>query len=394
MTTIWRWDQGRVQYFNFYSIRLIAQTLYDMDGVQLDSSIDPLRNNLEKFTTLPFAPDHYKIWRNYKRVFECQLLATNVENRLFVTDICKEIVKAESVIDVDDYLALFIPRFSFPFPAFHDYDASVLPVFPFCAVLKYLIAKHLSGAIASIQLSEIYPILIGNGCTGVEPIEHYVNLKRTSLQYQGDQQRQLREMLIFLSQLSILKWFDNRLFLDISLRDVENSVGLEVLVTPIIRERNVNRPEELLSLSSITGDITYFDLVPTREEPTELYFTEGKKVRSSHLKIERSPQLRRIFLEQNPHPICDACAKNMQLVYPWTENILELHHILPLSSNLVITTRGTSLSDLVGLCPNCHKSIHVYYRNWLNYKGVEDFSTRDEATHLYQEIKDLIARHV
>jgi predicted HNH restriction endonuclease len=80
----------------------------------------------------------------------------------------------------------------------------------------------------------------------------------------------------------------------------------------------------------------------------------------------------------------------MQIRYPWTDNILELHHLLPLSSSLTITTKGTSLADVVPLCPNCHRSIHVFYKNWLNSENVNDFRTPSEAFNIYNTAKQQV----
>jgi predicted HNH restriction endonuclease len=69
--------------------------------------------------------------------------------------------------------------------------------------------------------------------------------------------------------------------------------------------------------------------------------------------------------------------------YPWTDYMLDIHHLLPLSSSVAITTKGTSLNDIVGLCPSCHRSIHIYYTKWLKYAGQDDFSSRAEAMDVY-----------
>jgi predicted HNH restriction endonuclease len=77
----------------------------------------------------------------------------------------------------------------------------------------------------------------------------------------------------------------------------------------------------------------------------------------------------------------------MHIRYPWTDNILEIHHILPLSSALLVTATGTSFDDIVGLCPNCHKSVHAYYKNWLNKYDLDDFRNRNEAQEIYHKAK-------
>ena len=71
----WRWDQGRLDYFHFDAIRKIAPVLISLDGARLRGGIDPLRANLQTHTGMPFSPADYRVWRNYGRVFGCQLLA-------------------------------------------------------------------------------------------------------------------------------------------------------------------------------------------------------------------------------------------------------------------------------------------------------------------------------
>jgi hypothetical protein len=87
----WRWDQGRLTYFQYENLKSIAHTLIRLEGVEINQKdVDPLRSELESFTGLPFAPSTYRVWRNYKRVFECSFLGTNLNDRLYVTDFCKK----------------------------------------------------------------------------------------------------------------------------------------------------------------------------------------------------------------------------------------------------------------------------------------------------------------
>ena len=70
--------------------------------------------------------------------------------------------------------------------------------------------------------------------------------------------------------------------------------------------------------------------------------------------------------------------------------MLDIHHLLPLSSSISITSRGTSLNDIVGLCPTCHRAIHSYYRKWLTDNQKEDFESKKEAHEVYmQAIKEI-----
>lgn len=79
-------------------------------------------------------------------------------------------------------------------------------------------------------------------------------------------------------------------------------------------------------------------------------------------------------------------------MYPWTANLLEVHHLLPLSSPIHLEREGTSIRDLVGICPNCHRATHIYYRNWLNEEDLDDFRSYDEAKQVYSLAKDSVGR--
>ena len=53
----WRWDQGRLAYFQYDSLVRIARTLLDLNGVKINQpNQDPLRLPLEVSTGLPFSP--------------------------------------------------------------------------------------------------------------------------------------------------------------------------------------------------------------------------------------------------------------------------------------------------------------------------------------------------
>ncbi|XHR94143.1 hypothetical protein ACFJIV_28235 [Mucilaginibacter sp. UC70_90] len=341
----WRWDQGRLTYFQFENLKEIAYCLSLLDGITINQKlIDPLRVNLMTATGLPFAPDSYRVWRNYKRVFECSYLASNINEKLYISDFCKKIVSdTNDTVDVDEYLSLFLPRFRFPFVAFNDYHKSDELIYPFCAVLKYLISMFMIGKRAVISLDEVFTLIIGNNCSGFEPVEHYIDLKKTSYQPTGDEYRQVREMLIFISQISILKWIKGALYLDITARDFDEFNGFQDLITPYYVQPKEKREDEFISITSfLQGNIVAPISLPTREVYEDEIFLEGKKSRVTHIKIERSPLLRRMYFSKHPKPICDMCTCDTQGRYPWTENILEVHHILPLSSTLIVTGDGTS----------------------------------------------------
>ena len=291
----------------------------------------------------------------------------------------------------DDYLFEVINRFRFPFPAFQEYQNVGTYIYPFCAIIKFLIAQKIAGKEPSLTIQEIGEYIIGNQCTGLEDIDLYKNLHPTSYNLTGDSIRQVREMVIFIGQLSFLKIFDRRIFLDI-LGEEDAKVLLTQLIKPAQKEQYEDKVEEFLSLTSIKHSIIISgqaSLVSTsgislpNTDVSDIEFVEGQRKRVHHLRIERSPMLRRIYIQLHPEPICDACKSNIKERYPWTDYMLDLHHLLPLSSVVRTLETGTSLSDMVGLCPSCHRAIHSYYSKWLKENSIEDFRSKKEAMEVY-----------
>ncbi len=392
----WRWDQGRVLYFQFDVLKEIARVLVKYAGKNINDNqiASDLKQDLITSSGLPFLPYNYKVNRNYSRVFQCALLATTKgrNGELIVSDICKELAGENSRFEsADDYLFEVINRFRFPFPAFQEYQNVGTYIYPFCAIIKFLIAQKIAGKEPSLTIQEIGEYIIGNQCTGLEDIDFYKNLHPTSYNLTGDSIRQVREMVIFIGQLSFLKIFDRRIFLDI-LGEEDAKVLLTQLIKPAQKEQYEDKVEEFLSLTSIKHSIIISgqaSLVSTsgislpNTDVSDIEFVEGQRKRVHHPRIERSPMLRRIYIQLHPEPICDACKSNIKERYPWTDYMLDLHHLLPLSSVVRTLETGTSLSDMVGLCPSCHRAIHSYYSKWLKENSIEDFRSKKEAMEVY-----------
>ncbi len=378
----WRWDQGRLSYFHFDNICAIARVLNSLDGIDLDAKDDFLRNPLEMNTGLPFSPSHYKVWRNYARVFQCSMLASKIEGRLIVTSLCQNLA-GQAPFSPDEYLNFVFSHFQYPYPAFEEYSAQVPPVFPFIAILKLLIARRER----PVSLEDVFSYVIGNDCTGLEDISHYRNLNRTSRLPYGDEERQVREMLVFMGQVSYIRWFDKKLYLDTS--DIDAILSATV---PFIGEKRECDPNtEFLRLSSLKNyaQMQNLDIKLRDRSVFEFAVREGRKAFDSHQKIERSPLLRTRFFRVNPEYICDACGMHPVEKYPWLtdSNILELHHILPLSATLNSNGSTTTLDDLKPLCPTCHRSIHIYYKIKLTEWNVSDFSSKKMARDVYELAK-------
>lgn len=384
---MWHWEQGRLAYFSLDKIRIIAASLIELEGADLTGEDDPLRVRLPAAAGLPFAPKDYKIWRNYARVFKILGLASKVESRLTPTHLARRLIATgDSYLTYDEYMQHVAKVFYFPSPAFEGYNDTSPQIFPFCAVIKLLICKAWSGGNPSVSAEEVFSLLIGNQVTGLEAMNHYEHLQPSGMDGGGAPLRQVREMLIFLSQLSYLSWIKGSLVIDMSALANLGAREMEALVTPIVRDRKRDQDLEVQNMYRFEeGAPISFDLPVSVDD---MVFTEGKKVRVAHLRTERNQKVVQHYFENTPRPrLCDICDVEVAARYPWLDNLIEVHHVLPLASPLQVDSEGTSIEDLVGLCPNCHRATHAYYRNVLAKQNLADFLSKEHAWQVYSDVK-------
>jgi predicted HNH restriction endonuclease len=101
--------------------------------------------------------------------------------------------------------------------------------------------------------------------------------------------------------------------------------------------------------------------------------------------------LKEFYFKYTKYPeICNMCGLNTHIKYPWTSYIIEIHHLLPLSSPARVENKITSIQDVVGVCPTCHRATHKYYKLWFLNNGKIDFDSKEEANAVYQEVKSKI----
>ena len=86
------------------------------------------------------------------------------------------------------------------------------------------------------------------------------------------------------------------------------------------------------------------------------------------------------------------CYMDTHRIYPWADRLIELHHLLPLADPVGVSLKSTSLNDLVGLCPSCHRATHKFYSRWLTERRVLDFVDKNEAAAVYSEAKAEVVR--
>jgi len=229
----WRFDQGRLNYFQIDEIKKISCALAAADGMLKPvAGSDGLRKLLSMYTKLPFLPTDYTVWRNYGRVFGCMMLASEIGDHIVATDLCKKIASNPIEIDADDYLAHFSRHFYYSSPVFTGYSHTGKQIFPAVALIKFLISEYLLRGKNYITLEEIATHLIANEVTGQEDLISFGNLKSNSIGSSADS-RQLRELVKFVSQFSFLKWENPKLHLEV--KDKEELLAIENSLTPVIK---------------------------------------------------------------------------------------------------------------------------------------------------------------
>ncbi|MCA3033311.1 MAG: HNH endonuclease [Rhodocyclaceae bacterium] len=351
---------------------------------------DTLRAMLASYTALPFAPTSlaYPVWRNYGRVFGCQMLATEIDRQVIATGVCKQI--ANGGMSCDEYLFHFATHFYFPSPVFNGYATTGPQIFPICAIIKLLASEFTNKNKPFASINEIADFLKGNAVTGSEPLTFYKSLAATGVTFStaSDELRQVRELLVFVSQFSFLKWESPNLFLDVSLP--AQAIAIAAMFTPVFGPRDLNPSKELIKIAA-AGPSTQLPTPVSNTQASNIdddEFTEGKKIRVTHLRVERSAKLKQFYFSSTNDPhICNLCAMDTLKHYPYVARLIELHHVLPLSSPIHTGLTKTSLQDIVGLCPSCHRATHKYYSTWLKSAGQQDFVDRSQAKLVYGEAK-------
>lgn len=386
---MWRFDQGRLDYFQFDEIKQIALALSNISGIPKPVlRNDVIRKELAKFSERPFLPRDYTVWRNYKRVFACSLLATEIEGNIICTELCNYIRSNFATIDVDDYLAHFSRHFYYPSPIFENYNIRDQQIFPIPAIIKYMFSKYCRTGLNYISIQEIGAFLIENNVTGLEPLTFYDSLRSKSIR---SDLRQTRELIRFVSQFSFLKWENPNLFFDIS--DQKDMLNIIKALEPIVATRNPDQGLELLAMGSRFGNVELGNYTANKIESIDTDFLEGNKIRVTHVRTERSNKLKDFYFKYANLPeICNMCTLNTKIKYPWASHIIEIHHLLPLASPIRVENSKTSLRDIVGLCPTCHRATHKYYSKWLKTNTRSDFVSYQEANQIYFEVKGLVTK--
>ena len=394
---MWHWDQGRMSYFQYDVLREVARFVTEHKWTQKNSHL------IRYKTALPFsAPETHSPWRNYSRIFKLCLMVSEQNATAIPTPIAHLLAKVGTVT-CDEYLHFLVEATTDPSPALIGWKevASGHPVrSPLCFVLKYLLAKvaGLNEPITSIY--EVIGAYIDSKFDGSEDESAFLSLTQKRSVYEqmckkkDKEIRQARESIKFISQISYLHIEGSNIITSLSQED-----AMEIFqdICPVSGEREVDGNLEIQRLAKLFKDGSshdFFDYKTTIvSDEQESGFFEGSKVKKTHIVIERNSNLRALFFDRTPIAVCDACGMDTSKKYPWLERVLDLHHILPLSSGTRVSSEtGTILDDLMPVCPTCHRAIHRFYDSRLKSLRRQDFLNKEEARDVYEEAKGKIIK--
>lgn len=387
---MWHWDQGRLAYFQFEALQRIAAFVMHHDFKSADRSLLALE------TGLPFqAPATHSPWRNYSRVLKLCLLVHERGNVALATPV-GSILSQPGTVTCDEYMHFLVQVSTEPSPALEGWSPGADFRYPLLFSLKYLLMKTATGAGASASVNEIIGAYHVTGFTGDEDEANFAHtlVRRFTFEAEGASapealKRQARESLRVISQISYLH-LSKKDVIQVSLAP-EDARNVFHSLNAISGPRAANRNDEILRLADLfEGGSTMDDLeYPNTilSDVVESGFVEGSKVKKSHIIIERNTNLRKAFFSARPTSVCDVCRMDTAKTYTWTNRILDLHHLLPLSSGTRVEVTGTTFNDLVAICPTCHRATHRYYDKWLSDNRQKDFASAVEARAVYEKMK-------
>lgn len=384
---MWHWDQGRLPYFQFDAVRQISTfvTAHNFKAATREELVDAIG--------LPFAPKNYTPWRNYSRILKTCLLVSEEGEIARPTPVAESLAQPGAVTS-DEYFHFLARAYTEPSPALSDWTPSAHVRYPLLFTLKYLLARTQIERWPIASVDEIIGAYRASEFVGEEPEAEFISLASAHAGFSStgcpeNLRRQARESVRVLAQLSYLHYSSHK-SISISLHPKDALPQMRRL-NPIGGSRATDAESELRRVAGMFHGaldgraLEYPNTIAN--DVVQSGFREGNKVKRIHLAIERNQALRKAFFSSTPTTRCDMCSLETATTYPWAERILELHHLLPLSSGIRVNKKGTTLDDLVAVCPTCHRAIHRYYDRWLHDNKLADFPNEAEAHAVYKGMK-------
>lgn len=381
---MWRWDQGRLDYFQFDELRKIAKFALTHDLRQAT------HDALQSATGLPFSPNRpdYLPWRNYGRAFQLAMIAVPTgRNTSCVTEI-GTLLATDGQITADEYFHFLAQATTDPSPVLSSaaWNADVDHRYPLLFVLRFLLARA-TQQLSTTTIDHVVGAYESSGFRGNESQSEFLGIIfDESVAPRAD--RQASESIKVLAQISYLTAIGNEISVSLASKDAES---LFEDLSPVGGRHLQGSSREILRLASrypsAMAEFSFEYPATVISDAEAAGFSEGNRVHRTHLTLERNSKLRKAFFEQYPSSVCDFCTLDTNETYPWTSKVLDIHHVLPLCSGARTGLQGTVLDDLVANCPTCHRAVHRYYDIWLRKNERADFADAQEAKFVYAEAK-------
>ena len=385
----WKWEQGRLEYFQFDALRKVAKFGVANDLRQATSS------ELETAVELPFRPDNeaYRPWRNYGRLFQIAMIAIPHGSQKAKLTSLGKLLAEDGKVTTDEYLHFLAQATTQPSPAHKGWNHTEPLRYPLLFALRFILARAAQHE-PTTNISDIISNYDQSGFRGDEGQDAFLRILDADADAPLDTKdaRQPSESIKVLAQLSYLTATKSKVTVSLTASDAANLFEqLKPLCGPARanRAKEIDRRAELFWSTNAEAETDYPHTVLSSisEAGFNGAFEEGRRVRRTHVSIERNHMIRDMFFQQNPGHACDLCGINTRQIYPWTDRLLEVHHLLPLCSGARTSEDGTLLDDLVANCPSCHRAIHRYYDKWLAQHKRIDFADAKEAKLVYCEAK-------
>lgn len=382
-----------MQYFQYDVLRVMANFIVSYDLKNSDPQF------IRRITELDFsAPETHSPWRNYSRIFKLCLLVSEADGIAIPTDVAR-ILSQPGVVTCDEYMHFLVEATTDPSPSLSDWariGGTMSVRNPLCFSLKYILAKVAGLNEYMTPINEIIGAYIHSGFSGDECDTDFLGLMEKRNQYADltnrGNPRQARESIKFISQISYLYNTGSNIVASLSQEDAHDIFHS---INPISGPHKRNGDLEIQRLASFFRDGSEHDFFEYKgtvlSDVLESGFHEGSKVKKTHIIIERNAKLRGLYFEKFPSSVCNSCQMDTNKKYPWVNRILDLHHVLPLSSGTRVDSRtGTMLEDLSPICPTCHRAIHRYYDDYLRSEDKNDFNNKSEARAIYTQAKQSV----
>jgi hypothetical protein len=253
-------------------------------------------------------------------------------------------------------------------------------------VLRFLLARA-SQKQFTTEIADVARLYATSGYRGDEDQTAFLKIIGTSSS-SVKVDRQAVESIKILAQISYLTATKTELHVSLAPHD---AIELFDQLAPVAGTRLADRSKEILRIaglfSSAIPQIEFAYPSSVISDIEEAGFSEGARIKRTHLTIERNSMIRSAFFAANTSSCCDFCGVDTAVSYPWSPKVLDMHHLLPLCSGARTSSDGTLLTDLVATCPTCHRAVHRYYDKWLRDRSKKDFADAEEARNVYAEAK-------